>query len=120
MASDLDDLAEPERRLCEILAAYFEAVKAGNAPERGAWLAQYPELAGQLIAFLDEQDRLLRVTGPLRLIAQDAVGGAAPMAIAGKARGVRLTATGRTKTKRVLRSADSATTSSWASQHPVV
>ena len=25
MASDLDDLADPERRLCEVLAAYFEA-----------------------------------------------------------------------------------------------
>ena len=43
MASDLDDLADPERRLCEALAAYFDAVKAGEAPEREAWLARYPE-----------------------------------------------------------------------------
>ena len=66
MANDLDDLADPERRLCEVLAAYFEAVKAGQAPERQAWLARHPDLADQLAAFLDEQDRLLRVTEPLR------------------------------------------------------
>ena len=70
MASDLDDLADPERRLCEVLAAYFEAVKAGQAPEREAWLARYPDLAGQLTAFLEQQDRLLRVTEPLRTIAE--------------------------------------------------
>ncbi len=66
MASDLDDLADPERRLCEALAAYFDAVKAGQAPERDAWLARYPELAGELVAFLEQQERLLRVTEPLR------------------------------------------------------
>ena len=84
MASDLDDLADPERRLCEVLAAYFEAVKAGQAPERDAWLARYPDLAGQLAAFLEQQDRLLRVTEPLRSIVEGA-GGRVPsrsMAIA--------------------------------------
>ncbi len=66
MASDLDDLADLERRLCEALAAYFDAIKAGEVPEREAWLARYPELAGELAAFLEQQDRLLRVTEPLR------------------------------------------------------
>jgi len=75
MVNDLDDLDEPERRLCEVLAVYFEAVKAGEAPERDLWLAQYPDLAGQLTAFLEEEDRLLRVTGPLRSIAQGTIGG---------------------------------------------
>jgi WD40 repeat protein len=68
MASELDDLADPERRLCEVLAAYFEAVKAGQTPEREAWLARYPDLADQLVGFLEEQDRLLRATEPLRSI----------------------------------------------------
>jgi tetratricopeptide (TPR) repeat protein len=71
MANDLDDLADPERRLCEVLAAYFEAARAGQAPEREAWLAQYPDLADQLVAFLDEQDRLLRMTEPLRTIVEE-------------------------------------------------
>jgi WD40 repeat protein/tRNA A-37 threonylcarbamoyl transferase component Bud32 len=77
MADDLDDLADPERRLCEVLAAYFEAVKAGTAPERGAWLATYPDLASPLADFLDERDRLLDLTEPLREIAGAAVLGAA-------------------------------------------
>jgi hypothetical protein len=34
MASELDDLADAEQRLCEVLAAYFEAAKAGQAAER--------------------------------------------------------------------------------------
>src|SRR5690348_3039132 len=72
MANDLDDLADPERRLCEVLAAYFEAARAGQAPEREALLDRYPDLADQLVAFLDEQDRLLRMTEPLRTIVEEA------------------------------------------------
>ncbi len=93
MASDLDDLADLERRLCEVLAAYFEAVKAGQAPDRDAWLARHPDLAGQLSAFLDEQDRLLRMTEPLRSIVKGRhgpamrapLGGARPTGTAGSA-----------------------------------
>ncbi len=79
MTSELDDLADPERRLCEVLAAYFEAAKAGQAPEREAWLARHPDLADRLAAFLDEQDRLLQITEPLRTIAE-AAGGPDPAA----------------------------------------
>jgi WD40 repeat protein len=74
MASDLDDLPDPEQRLCEVLAAYFEAAKAGEAPEREVLLDRYPDLADQLAAFLDEQDRLLRMTEPLRTIIETAAG----------------------------------------------
>jgi hypothetical protein len=39
MASDLDDLADTEQQLCEVLAAYFEAVKDGWHPSaRPGWL----------------------------------------------------------------------------------
>ncbi len=78
MADQLDDLAGPERRLCEVLAAYFEAQSAGQAPEREAWLEAHPDLADQLAEFLDERDRLLRLTEPLRTIA-----GAAPEKVPG-------------------------------------
>ncbi len=70
MTSDLDDLDDPEQRLCEVLAAYFEAVKAGQAPDRQDWLARHPDLADQLAQFLEQQDRLLRMTEPLRTITE--------------------------------------------------
>src|SRR5947209_2736522 len=73
MASDLDDLADPERQLCEILAAYFEADKAGRAPDRAAWLAEHADLAGELAEFLAQQERLLGATAPLRSILEEAM-----------------------------------------------
>ncbi len=86
MASDLDDLADPERRLCEILAGYFEAVQAGQAPDREAWLASHPALAGQLTKFLEEQDRLLQVTAPLRSLVNGNAGLPSTRASVGSAR----------------------------------
>jgi hypothetical protein len=72
MASDHNEVAdrEPdhdrEQRLYEILAAYFEEVEAGRAPDRAEWLGRYPDRADELAAFLDERDRLLRLTEPFR------------------------------------------------------
>jgi len=72
MASDRDEVAgrepdrERERQLYEILAAYFEAVEAGQAPDRTEWLARYPDRAEEIAGFLKEQDRLLKITEPLR------------------------------------------------------
>jgi WD40 repeat protein len=75
MASDHGEVAGPEpgrdheRRLFEILAAYFEA---GQAPDRAEWLARYPDWADDMARFLDEQDRLLKLTEPIRPIVEAA------------------------------------------------
>ena len=75
MASDHGEVSgrepdrERERQLFAILAAYFEAVEAGETPDRTEWLARYPEWADDIVGFLDDQDRLLRLTEPLRPIA---------------------------------------------------
>jgi hypothetical protein len=69
MTSDHSDVAargpdrDRERRLFENLADYFEAVEAGRALDRADWLAQYPDCAEEIAAFLDEQDRLLKPAG---------------------------------------------------------
>jgi hypothetical protein len=73
MMSELDDLADPERRLCEVLAAYFEAEKAGRAPDRAAWLAEHADLADELREFLAQQEHLLCATAPLRSILEAAM-----------------------------------------------
>ncbi len=85
MASDLDGLPDQEVQLCEVLAAYFEAVKAGQAPDRAAWLADHPEIADELAAFLEQQDCLLHITEPLRTIIEGAVGVPRPEPIEGTA-----------------------------------
>ncbi len=68
MAIDNGEVAGPdgETRLYEVLAAYFDALEAGQAPDRAEWLSRYPDLAGELVAFLEEEDRLLRATEPFR------------------------------------------------------
>ncbi len=63
-----------EGQLFQILAAYFEAIEAGQAPDRAEWLTRYPEWTDEIAGFLDDQERLLRLTEPLRAIDQPTTG----------------------------------------------
>jgi len=63
---------DPEERLMEVLDAYLQAVESGQSLDRTEWLAHYSGLAEELTRFLDEQDRLMRLTEPLRPIAEAA------------------------------------------------
>jgi WD40 repeat protein/tRNA A-37 threonylcarbamoyl transferase component Bud32 len=69
MTDTTRDPSEGERRLNDLIAAYLEAVEAGQAPDREEWLARHPDLAGELRAFFANHDRLARVGGPLRALA---------------------------------------------------
>ena len=55
-----------ERRLDEILAAYFQAKAAGQAPNRDLWISQYPEYATDLAEFFADQERFQVLANPLR------------------------------------------------------
>jgi WD40 repeat protein len=72
MAKSPDDPADRERRLDEALAAYLQAVAAGQDPDRQELIAGHPELAGELVAFFADYDRLHRLAEPLRPVAQAA------------------------------------------------
>jgi serine/threonine-protein kinase len=54
-----------ERRVDEAIAAYLAAEDAGAPPDRGAFLAAFPDLAAELGAFLDDHDAAGRVAGTL-------------------------------------------------------
>ena len=56
---------EPDRdaRLHEAIAAYYQAIEEGQSVDRTAFLARYPDLAGELAAFLDDKDAFERRAG---------------------------------------------------------
>src|SRR4051794_30607121 len=60
------DSGEREQRLQEVIAAYLDAEKDGQAPARDEWLARHPDLADELRRFLDNHAWALRLGEPLR------------------------------------------------------
>src|SRR5438105_7086821 len=55
MAENDKNPSERELRMDEAIAAYYQAREAGQALDRSAFLARYPDLAGELAAFLDDK-----------------------------------------------------------------
>src|SRR5262249_12852323 len=59
-----------ERRLGEVLAAYFAAVEAGQGPTPQELIAQHPELAHELEGVFTDQALFGRLVAPLRPVAE--------------------------------------------------
>jgi serine/threonine protein kinase len=60
------DDPERQRRFEAVLGAYFEALDAGQSPDRQELLAGHPDLASEMAEFFAEQDRFHRLVAPLR------------------------------------------------------
>jgi serine/threonine-protein kinase len=67
-----NDSAERERRIDQILAAYLEAERVGQAPAREELLSQHPELAADLRSFFADKDRFGLMAEPIRPVAPEA------------------------------------------------
>jgi hypothetical protein len=55
-----------EQRFHQAVAAYLEAMDAGETPDRQEWLARYPEFALQLTDFFAARDRVDQFAAPRR------------------------------------------------------
>ena len=65
MTTEAFDSSEQDQRFQEVLAAYLQAVEAGQQPDRDAWLTQHPDVAAQLRSFFANQDEFARLAEPL-------------------------------------------------------
>jgi tRNA A-37 threonylcarbamoyl transferase component Bud32 len=77
MANDTTRATDRDQRLQEVLLLYLQAVDGGQPPDREELLRRHPDLADDLRAYFDDQDRLDRLARPLR--SGGSLGGVAPL-----------------------------------------
>jgi WD40 repeat protein/predicted Ser/Thr protein kinase len=63
MISHEADAIDKERRVEQALAAYIQAVEAGETPDREAWLRAHPDLADELASYLADRDAFANWAG---------------------------------------------------------
>jgi serine/threonine-protein kinase len=61
MTSDQLGPTERERRFQDVLAAYLQAVEAGQHPDRDEWLSKHSDVATELRSFFANQDEFTRL-----------------------------------------------------------
>jgi WD40 repeat protein/serine/threonine protein kinase len=74
MIAECHNAVDPEAHLDEVLAAYWKAAEARQAPDRRALLAQHPEVADGLAEFFADLDRFEQAAVPLRAVREAAAG----------------------------------------------
>jgi serine/threonine protein kinase/Flp pilus assembly protein TadD len=66
MPLDPTPLPNHEQLLERAVTSFVKAAESGLGPDRGEWLARYPEIASELAEFFTSQDQLEELAAPLR------------------------------------------------------
>ncbi len=69
MSPERERQVDRDERLDEVVTAYLDALDNGRCPDRSDWLAQYPDLASELVEFFADLDRVERLAAPLQALA---------------------------------------------------
>ena len=69
MTAEANDSSAREQRVDEVIAAYLEAVDAGQTPDPNDFIAQYRDIADDLEAFFTNRDQFERLAKPLQAAA---------------------------------------------------
>src|SRR4051812_31217520 len=83
MVDDMKDGEDRADRVGRALATYFEALDAGQTPDREALLREHPDLAEDLVEYFARHDRFEHLVEPLRSAVQVAPSGAPTQTSAG-------------------------------------
>jgi WD40 repeat protein/tRNA A-37 threonylcarbamoyl transferase component Bud32 len=70
MTSEAFDSSQREQHFQQVLAAYLQAVEAGQRPDRDEWLNQHPDLAAELRLFFANQDDFAHRAEPMSVTAK--------------------------------------------------
>jgi WD40 repeat protein len=65
MAPSSNDHSTRDKWVNEVIAAYLQAIDAGEEPDREEFLARYPDLAAELKAFFADREQFRRLAEPL-------------------------------------------------------
>ncbi|MBC8875522.1 MAG: serine/threonine protein kinase [Planctomycetes bacterium] len=66
MSGETNELSAREQRVNELIAAYLEAVDAGEAPEPKEFIAAHSDIASELESFFANRDEFDRMAEPLQ------------------------------------------------------
>ena len=69
MSAEANDSSAREQRVDEVIAAYLEALDAGQTPDPNDFIAQHRDIADDLEAFFANRDRFERLAEPLQAAA---------------------------------------------------
>src|SRR2546422_4401523 len=72
MSDEPQESADQDQRVNQIIAAFLEAERTGQVPDRADLLRRHPDLATELQSFFADKDRFHKMTEPIVPVKREA------------------------------------------------